>query len=701
MASLSNINGLFDVHSTGAILFSTSHGTSGQILKSNGNAAPTWVAASTVIGGPYLPLSGGTLTGATATASGISFTVGGALSGTSATFSGSATIETGINLESGVLVVKNATGDSNGLRIFQDSSDASKIYNNYNGTLQLGVGNTTAITIDSSENTTFAGSVTGTNATFTAGTATAGTPLTVGSSTQTSYTLQQFKTSAHSSINAYLIAYGAGHGSQAGNFAMKNVVSSGEIFFELASGVEPLRMTSTGSTFAGSVTATTANLTGALNIDSALPTIKLTDTDTSAYARIRASNGGLLFEADESNTQADSNIRFEIDTDEKLRIDSSGNVGIGDTNPASKLVVAGRVQANSGSEPWAFVSNPTSGNYGGFLMQYGNVTQGACYYNSSSIIVGSEAAIPLRIQAGGQYAMHIDASNRNVHIGGTNNASQKLEVTGNFKLNGTLVQEGTGNNLTYKYRTANSNAYSGGNANCKFGRFYWTPAHWVTGAPVIKVTLHCKYYEGERREYIIKAGYQNTDPIINELQPSSTSQRITLVVGATTSAGYNYAGQPVYYVDLQWVQTAYIWGWAQIESQVGFLTSNPTSGWGGVVMDSGITQTNGGLVTNNTSFFAGNLGIGTGSPASKFEVYGGNSGVNDVDRYIRFKASNGEKRFDFYVGGTGNASSLGMYTSDGTTKNVQISAGGTSYFNAGNVGIGTTLLEILMANQEI
>jgi hypothetical protein len=74
MASLSNINGLFDVHSTGAILFSNTHGTSGQILKSNGNAAPTWVAASTVIGGPYLPLTGGTLSGP--------------LSGTSAIFTG-------------------------------------------------------------------------------------------------------------------------------------------------------------------------------------------------------------------------------------------------------------------------------------------------------------------------------------------------------------------------------------------------------------------------------------------------------------------------------------------------------------------------------------------------------------------------------------------------------------------------------------
>ena len=83
MASLSNINGLFDVHSTGAILFSTSHGTSGQILRSNGNAAPTWVTASTVIGGPYLPLTGGTLSGPL---SGTSLTLSGTLSGTTAIF---------------------------------------------------------------------------------------------------------------------------------------------------------------------------------------------------------------------------------------------------------------------------------------------------------------------------------------------------------------------------------------------------------------------------------------------------------------------------------------------------------------------------------------------------------------------------------------------------------------------------------------
>ena len=74
MAILSNINDKFAVDSSGGIQFSGQTGTSGYVLKSNGNAAPTWVAPSTIIGGPYLPLTGGTLSGP--------------LAGTSATFSG-------------------------------------------------------------------------------------------------------------------------------------------------------------------------------------------------------------------------------------------------------------------------------------------------------------------------------------------------------------------------------------------------------------------------------------------------------------------------------------------------------------------------------------------------------------------------------------------------------------------------------------
>ena len=80
MAVLSNINDKFAVDSTGAIKFNGQVGTSGYILKSNGNTAPTWVDPDTVIGGPYLPLTGGTLTGNLAISGSNSLTVGGTVS---------------------------------------------------------------------------------------------------------------------------------------------------------------------------------------------------------------------------------------------------------------------------------------------------------------------------------------------------------------------------------------------------------------------------------------------------------------------------------------------------------------------------------------------------------------------------------------------------------------------------------------------
>ena len=164
MASLSNINGLFDVHSTGAILFSTSHGTSGQILRSNGNAAPTWVAASTVIGGPYLPLTGGTLSGATATATGINFTVGGDLTVAGIVGMGSTGIYAGtaaqLNLPGRGLAIKNdKNGSNNNWSYIENTAtgSASNI-NFYTGN------NAAALTLAHNGDATFTGSVTAVSA---------------------------------------------------------------------------------------------------------------------------------------------------------------------------------------------------------------------------------------------------------------------------------------------------------------------------------------------------------------------------------------------------------------------------------------------------------------------------------------------------------------------------------------------------------
>ncbi len=374
------------------------------------------------------------------------------------------------------------------------------------------------------------------------------------------------------------------------------------------------------------------------NGDSAI-TVYANSANTSYLLFADGTSGGSSYASQVRYNHSTNHMEFATNnsTVAKMTLDDNGNIGIGTTAPSKTLQVSSSATGDL-MNILCVNTHDTDGDTAsiGFSMVDLNYQKAAVIFERTTTQGRGSLHFATNNVVGNNNVSKGDArmtilSGGDVGIG-TAVPTQKLEVTGNFKLNGTTVQEGTGNNLTFKYRTTHSNAYTGGTATCKFGRFYWTPAHWVNVAPVIKVTLHCKYYQGERREYIIKAGYQNTDPIINELQPSSTAQRITLVVGATTSAGYNYANQPVYYVDLQWVQTSYIWGWAQIESQVPFLTSNPTSGWGGVVTDSGLTQTNGGLVIDNNSFFAGNVGVGTETPPAKLSVYaGGADGIQLLD----------------------------------------------------------------------
>ena len=83
----------------------------------------------------------------------------------------------------------------------------------------------------------------------------------------------------------------------------------------------------------------------------------------------------------------------------------------------------------------------------------------------------------------------------------------------------------------------------------------------------------------------------------------------------------------------------------------------------------------------------GNVGVNTTTPDAVFEVV-----TQDSNRFVRFKSPNGEERFEFETGGSGNEARLYMYDNDGTTRNIQLVAGAsaTSYINGGNLGIGTT-----------
>jgi hypothetical protein len=98
-----------------------------------------------------------------------------------------------------------------------------------------------------------------------------------------------------------MIAYGASHGSQANHFAMKNLASGGEIFFELF-GVEPLRLTSTGATFAGTIV---SNASSGITINTSDATYaKIKQDFSSADILELTSFGSMQFAIDSNNNSS-------------------------------------------------------------------------------------------------------------------------------------------------------------------------------------------------------------------------------------------------------------------------------------------------------------------------------------------------------------------------------------------------------------
>jgi hypothetical protein len=114
-------------------------------------------------------------------------------------------------------------------------------------------------------------------------------------------------------------------------------------------GTERLRIDGSGNVGIGTTSpslkltvASDDTLGGILVTGSNAPGIRLNDTtDGNSYSAVFAQNGGVLYiSADALNTAANSSIRFEVDQAERLRIDSSGNVGIGTTSPGAKFGVS-------------------------------------------------------------------------------------------------------------------------------------------------------------------------------------------------------------------------------------------------------------------------------------------------------------------------------------------------------------------------
>jgi hypothetical protein len=172
----------------------------------------------------------------------------------------------------------------------------------------------------------------------------------------------------------------------------------------------------------GAITATSASISGALSATTATFTnVSVGDGSASvpSITNTGDTNTGLFFPADDT-------IAFTEGGVEAMRIDSSGNVGIGTSSPAGKL----QINVQDG-----FIFNAASSIS---TMRFGSAVTG----EGTAELAYDRADGSVRISTGGtggafNERMRIDTSG-NVGIG-TGSPTEKLDVTGNIKASGSIT----------------------------------------------------------------------------------------------------------------------------------------------------------------------------------------------------------------------------------------------------------------------
>lgn len=138
-----------------------------------------------------------------------------------------------------------------------------------------------------------------------------------------------------------------------------------------------------------------------LDIESNLPTLRLTETDDSTYSEISQSFGYLTINADAGNAGAGDGIIFKVDNTERMRLDASGNIvsqdvtaNSGNTNgykirqsPSSSTSAAlfeSITSAGANRYHFAFRSGASSGSSSGNIVGSIRTTGSATAYVTSS-----------------------------------------------------------------------------------------------------------------------------------------------------------------------------------------------------------------------------------------------------------------------------------------------------------------------------
>jgi hypothetical protein len=218
-----------------------------------------------------------------------------------------------------------------------------------------------------------------------------------------------------------------------------NAISSGLRFYDVTNSAERMRITSAGNVGIG--TTSPSNLLS-LKASVTAPVLDITRSGGG-----QGKNSGILFKdqsineigaiGTEGQTTNDlqilstAGIRFNsssdlISTNERMRITSGGNVGIGSTNPTRLLDVNGVIRTqNAGSAGAPSIELGTSAQGNGLF-----------YPTTNTIAISTNDTERMRITSGGDVAINTTTANSKLHVAGslrlplvTKSATYTLDAT--------------------------------------------------------------------------------------------------------------------------------------------------------------------------------------------------------------------------------------------------------------------------------